>query len=102
VSNPLTYAPIFVLAYKTGAAVLGERVDEGAAEALVEAVESPIETSNGWVDRAMAIGKPMFLGLAIFAVVGGLGAWALVHLLWTVGVWAKRRRRRRTRGTPLD
>lgn len=95
VSNPLTYAPIFVLAYKTGAAVLGERVDEAAAEALAEAAESPIEATHGWVDRAAAIGKPMLVGLAIFAVVGGVSAWALVHVLWTFGVWTKRRRRLR-------
>jgi uncharacterized protein (DUF2062 family) len=47
------------------------------------------------VERAKAIGKPLFVGLAVFAVVGGLTTWALVHVGWTVGVWLKRRRRRR-------
>lgn len=80
VSNPLTYAPIGVAAYHTGAAILGEAVEPGATEAL-----------------AKAIGKPLFVGLAVFAVVGGIAAWALVHVAWTVGVWLKRRRRRRAR-----
>ncbi len=95
VSNPFTYAPIFVLAYHTGAAVLGEEIKPEKAEALAAAVERPDEHSNGWVKRAKAIGKPLFLGLAIFAAIGGVIAWALVHLLWTVGVWLKRRRRQR-------
>jgi uncharacterized protein len=100
VSNPFTYAPIFVLAYQAGGAVLGEEVRPEAAEALVAAVENPDEHSNGWVARAKAIGKPLFVGLAIFAVIGGVAAWALVHLLWTIGVWLKRRRRRRREAAP--
>jgi uncharacterized protein (DUF2062 family) len=100
VSNPLTYAPIFLLAYQTGAAVLGVEVQEAKAEALVTAVQQPEEDERGWVKRAKAIGKPLFLGLAIFAAVGGMLAWALVHVLWTVGVWLKRRRRRRREVRP--
>jgi uncharacterized protein len=95
VSNPFTYAPIFLLAYKTGAVVLGEDVKPAQAQALAAAVEAPDADDKGWIARAKAIGKPLFVGLAIFAVVGGVAAWGLVHLLWTVGVWLKRRRRRR-------
>lgn len=100
VSNPFTYAPIFVLAYKTGAAVLGERVDPKAAAALSAAAAAEatrVTVSVGWIERAKAIGKPLFVGLAIFAVIGGAAAWALVHGLWTLGVLLKRRRRRRER-----
>ena len=94
VSNPLTYAPIFVLAYQTGAALLGETVEPAAAEALADAIDAPATpVSGGWIDRTKAVGKPLFLGLAVFATVGGLTAWALVHVLWTAGLWLKRRRR---------
>jgi uncharacterized protein (DUF2062 family) len=98
VSNPFTYAPIGVLAYKTGAAILGERVEPAATQALADAAEAAQVGAGegpGWIDRAQAIGKPLFLGLAVFAVVGGIGTWALVNLAWIVGVWLKRRRRRR-------
>lgn len=93
VSNPLTYAPIFVLAYRTGSALLGESIESDQAEALVETVQAQDERS--WIDRAKAIGKPLFLGLAVFAVVGGVAAWAAVHVLWTLAVWLRRRGRRR-------
>lgn len=97
VSNPFTYAPIGLLAYQTGAALLGATVEPAAAQALTDAVDTGSVDGPGWMDRAKAIGKPLFLGLAVFAVVGGLAAWALVHLVWTVGVWLKRRRRLRQR-----
>lgn len=100
VSNPLTYAPIGLLAYRTGAAILGDPVEPAVAEALVAeaAAAAPaagINAEPGWIDRAKAIGKPLFVGLAVFAVVGGIATWGLVHLAWTLGVWLKRRRRRR-------
>ena len=97
VSNPFTYAPIGLLAYQTGALLLGDTVKPEAAHALTQAVDKTSVDGPGWMDRAKAIGKPLFLGLAVFAVVGGLAAWALVHLVWTVGVWLKRRRRLRQR-----
>lgn len=93
VSNPLTYAPIFVLAYRTGSALLGANIEPDQAEALIEAVQAQDERS--WIDHAKAVGKPLFLGLAVFAVVGGIVAWATVHVLWTLAVWWRRRGRRR-------
>lgn len=93
VSNPLTYAPIFVLAYRTGSALLGANIEPDQAEALIEAVQAQDERS--WIDQAKAVGKPLFLGLAVFAVVGGVVAWATVHVLWTLAVWWRRRGRRR-------
>lgn len=82
VSNPFTYAPIFVLAYRTGAAVLGETPD-AARVAVVEreAVEARADPQT-WSDRFRAIGKPLALGLALFAVIGSIVTWILVQLLW--------------------
>jgi uncharacterized protein (DUF2062 family) len=101
VSNPLTYAPIGVAAYQTGSWILGEELKPSAAEALSAAADgqSVDGPGTGWLDKAKAIGKPLFLGLFVFAVVGGLLAWALVHLGWTIGVWLKRRRRRQRPAT---
>jgi uncharacterized protein (DUF2062 family) len=97
VTNPLTYATVFLAAYETGGALLGEPVKPAVAAELADAaVEHPAD-APGWIARAQAIGKPLLAGLAVFAVIGGLAAWALVHLLWILGVHLKRRRRRRLR-----
>jgi uncharacterized protein (DUF2062 family) len=98
VTNPLTYAPVLVAAYQAGSALLGEPV-EPDNKAVLAGVTTPAEQSPGWIERARAIGKPLFVGLAVFAVVGGISAWALVHLAWTVGVRLKQQRRRRERLT---
>jgi uncharacterized protein (DUF2062 family) len=99
VSNPLTYAPIGLAAYQTGSWLLGAEPQSDEAQALSAAADakSVDGPGTGWLDKAKAIGKPLFLGLFVFAVVGGIAAWVLVHLGWTIGVWLKRRRRRRRR-----
>ena len=95
VTNPFTYAPVFLAAYKTGGAILGEPVKPAVAAELAEAaIDHPVD-APGWTARAQAIGKPLLLGLAVFAAVGGVATWALVHLGWTLGVRLKRRRRLR-------
>jgi len=82
VSNPLTYGPIWVLAYRTGSAVLGETPDPASvAEVEREAEEERVDPQT-WGERFRAIGKPLALGLAIFAVVGGVATWIVANLLW--------------------
>jgi len=97
VSNPLTYAPIGLLAYQTGAALLGEAVVPEAIQALEDIDELPPVVQAGWFEKLQSIGKPLMLGLSVFAVIGGIGTWALVYLAWTLGVKMKRRRRLRHR-----
>jgi hypothetical protein len=104
VSNPFTYAPIGLLAYQTGSALLGEPVQADATQALADLEQAPTaggtDGQTGWLARVRGIAKPLFLGLAVFAVVGGTLAWGLVHLGWTAAVWLKRRRRRRSPRSP--
>lgn len=96
VSNPLTYAPIGVAAYQTGMALLGRPAHPQADQLIAKAVESEDEAASqpGWGERLRDIGKPVFLGLAVFAVVGGVSTWLLVHAGWIAAVWLRRRRRR--------
>lgn len=83
VSNPLTYAPIFVLAYRTGSMLLGEPPDAAQEAAVEEQAQAPlVDDPQTWVEQFGAIGKPLALGLAIFAVVGGVATWIVVNLLW--------------------
>ena len=68
-----------------------------ALQALDEFEDQPPAAQTGWFEKLQSIGKPLMLGLAVFAVIGGVGTWALVHLAWTLGVQMKRRQRLRDR-----
>lgn len=104
VSNPVTYVPIWVAAHKTGSALLGDGVDAELAGAKDSALAGQVEASDramaGWAQRMAGIGKPLMLGLALFATAGAAVAWTAVHLLWIAAV-ALRRRRRRSRWAPM-
>lgn len=98
VSNPFTYAPIFIAAHRLGRTLLdngGGTVDAGQIE------------RTGLLATLAEHGAPLFAGLAVFAVVGALLSWALVQAAWLAGnAWrvrrlATRRERRRTVRRPL-
>ena len=46
------------------------------------------------------VGKPLMLGLAVFAVIGGTSAYFLTLLAWRVALAIRIRRRRRRRLAP--
>ena len=94
VSNPLTYAPIAVAAYRVGKALLGEPADDVQAAAIEAGTEQPEVQVQGWWQSFAAVGKPIVLGLATFAVIGALSAYAATLLIWRLAVMLRRRRRR--------
>ncbi|MDP2227761.1 MAG: DUF2062 domain-containing protein [Moraxellaceae bacterium] len=107
VTNPLTVAPIYMLAHRVGSRLLDEE-NGGEARALVVASEagdySPTAINAGWWERTLAslnrVGRPLLLGLAIFAVGTGLIVYVLIMLLWRLQVvraWQRRRERRARR-----
>ncbi len=82
VTNPATFGPIYYAAWRVGSALLGEegpppgelpcRKHRGAAGPLPD---------EGWFGQAMrriaVVGKPLLLGLSIFAVsLGALSYWS--------------------------
>lgn len=95
VSNPFTYAPIFVAAYRVGASLLGEVPDEGRAAVIEAQVEHAKVLAPGWWQRFAAVGKPTMLGLALFATLGGLAAYFATLLGWRLAVLIRLRRRKR-------
>ena len=97
VTNPITFAPIYYLAWHTDAWLTGH---EGAAPASFPAAEAVSAASGphgapppGLWQRIQALGKPLIVGLAVFACAGGLATYALVSLGWWLHVRLKRRRR---------
>jgi len=98
VTNPFTFAPIYVAAHRLGSALLGQDTDS-APPSLAKAQELP--ESAGWAERVwhrlQSVGKPLLLGLVVFAVVSGLLTYGLIMLLWRIMVvvsWRRRRRRK--------
>ncbi len=94
VTNPVTFGPVYYAAWRTGSAILG---DDGRAEPL--AAQTQEEPAGSWWQRAWQrieqAGKPLLLGLAIFATSFGLLGYLLVTLVWRIKVVVARRRRRR-------
>jgi uncharacterized protein (DUF2062 family) len=102
VSNPFTYAPIAILAYQLGSAVLGETTSPDHLSLFEDTVGEMSVTDTSTWDQILSIGKPVFLGLAIFAVVGSASAFVITNLSWRIVVASQRSRRRRQRALALQ
>jgi uncharacterized protein len=88
VVNPITFVPLYYLAYRTGAAVLG-----------VETQRFEIEPTWEWVQHGLApIWQPFLVGCLACALVAGVLGWAALELIWRWSV-AVRYRARRSRST---
>lgn len=102
VSNPATFGPIYYAAWRVGAALLGEEgraPDAQRPEAEPAGIDVP---DAGWFTQALrqlkAIGKPLLLGLSIFAVGMGLLSYVLASWIWALRVRRRRKRRLAARG----
>jgi uncharacterized protein (DUF2062 family) len=104
VTNPVTFAPVYLAAYQIGRLVLGE---EAAPEAKTEAALAPAALADepapeepGWLARLGSVGKPLVVGLGILAVGCGVLVYVLISAGWALRVRWKRRcqlRQRRAR-----
>lgn len=90
-TNPVTMAPVFYVAYKVGAAVLG-----------TSANHFHFELSWEWVTGGLAnIWEPFLLGCLLCGLFSGLLGSSLVRWLWrwhTMHRWQERSRKRRSAG----
>jgi uncharacterized protein len=101
VTNPFTFAPLYYLAYRIGAALIGN----GAPELLEAELESAPEVISNWfiyaLERMAALGKPLIVGVVLLASVAGVAAYMAVMIAWRWRVLAKLRQRRRERAAGL-
>ncbi|MBK5103032.1 MAG: DUF2062 domain-containing protein [Burkholderiales bacterium] len=87
VSNPLTTPAILLAAYHAGSAILGE------ATALPKLADGA-----GWLAEIGAMGEPLLLGLALFALGGAAIAYFGVQIAWRLAIaWHLATRRARAR-----
>ena len=94
VTNPVTFAPVYYAAWKLGGHLLGE------GGPPVDAQE-PARLGEGWWAAtwrfATGVGRPLVLGLAIFAVADGIGMYLMISLVWALRTRWRRRARLRSR-----
>jgi hypothetical protein len=102
VTNPVTFGPVYYAAYKLGVKLVGEppKVAQNAEEVLAQAPD-PLKQQARSLGQQLArfwayltgVGKPLVVGLVIFAVTGGLLVYALTSLLWVARTRWRRRQR---------
>lgn len=107
VTNPVTFGPVYYLAWRLGSAVLGEPVREGEQPPVLDPTApgpatagqaSPPPDESWWQGlkrRVLGVGKPLLLGLAILASAVGVLTYFAVSWVWALKVWYTRRRRLR-------
>jgi uncharacterized protein (DUF2062 family) len=90
ITNPVTMAPIFFMAYKVGALII---------DVPVQDVE--FELSFFWLSNSLvAIWKPFLLGCIICGLFCGSLGYFVVSILWRLQVtrrWQERKKRRAAR-----
>jgi hypothetical protein len=88
VTNPITMPPLFWLAYRVGAWLLGTPVPHLTGIPTL-----------GWLAEAFGqVWQPFLLGCLIFGVASAAAGYGLVHLFWRLHVvtsWRQRQRRRK-------
>ncbi|HRP96865.1 MAG TPA: DUF2062 domain-containing protein [Rhodocyclaceae bacterium] len=99
VSNPFTYGPLYIFAYRLGSSILPPAVASGA----VVVDDDHALTTLQWVIDALhwltGIGRPLVLGMFLMAVCAAVVGYFGTLLLWRLKVVLKRRRQRSERGT---
>ncbi|MEW5893893.1 MAG: DUF2062 domain-containing protein [Pseudomonadota bacterium] len=94
VTNPVTFAPVYLFAHHLGATLLGQ-----GETPLPDLSQPATDTPQAWWQalwqRLIALGQPLLLGLAVLAVAAGGASYLLIMLFWRLKTtWQWRRRRR--------
>lgn len=100
VTNPFTFAPVYFLAYRIGAWMLGLPPGGAAEETFAIETSEMAHWPDIWSQRIMDVGKPLFLGLLTLAVTSATAAYALVLWVWRIAAMRAWQRRNRARRPP--
>lgn len=102
VTNPVTFAPVYYAAWTVGSRILGETGSPPPDIVSLEAAEQtdvPDTLEENWLTRVWTgftgVGKPLVLGLAIFACSFGLAVYLVISMAWALYIRMKRHRRTR-------
>ena len=91
VTNPFTFPPLYYGAYRLGSRLTGEP----PAPITPAHLEPDEQSLQGWRsvlgERVVGLGRPLAVGLAVFAVGGATLAYLLADCAWVVTTRARRR-----------
>lgn len=88
VTNPLTFAPIYYAAYRTGSFLLAQGRTQPATSSEVSEAASSLLASLG------AASLPTIVGLIVFAMLSSILAYGAVQIVWRLSLMWKWRSRR--------
>jgi uncharacterized protein (DUF2062 family) len=96
VTNPVTFGPVYYVAWRLGNAVIGTPVAPDEGPPAPQAVAAPPD-AHWWdatVRSVLGVGRPLLVGLAILACSIGVLTYFAVSWIWALKVrWSRRRRR---------
>lgn len=90
ISNPVTFGPIYYVAWRVGVVLTGEH--EAPQPTPEQAQATVADEKRSWWDRIADLGRPLLVGLSLMAVLGGVLTYFSVSLLWH---WRERVQARR-------
>jgi uncharacterized protein len=82
VTNPLTFPPVYLAAYRLGSFILDEPMERSHERALKRA--GMTSTAGASPGLLTSVGKPLAVGLASLACVGALASYVLVTIAWEI------------------
>lgn len=97
-TNPFTIVPLYLIAYKLGAFVIGDRDGLSPGQFVVPDMDwgNWYTVLPGWL---VSLGKPFAVGLPLLAVILAIAGYCVVRVLWRAAVvweWRRRAARRKT------
>lgn len=95
-TNPFTFVPIYILAYKIGALFTGQAV-QSLPHLEFSWQGNWLSALPAFIDWILALGTPLLVGILILGTVLALSSYFLVLALWRLHVllaWRKRRQSR--------
>ena len=100
-TNPFTIVPLYVLAYGYGVLLLGSKDKDQAIQPFEFDWRHFLDSTSAMLDWALALGKPLAVGLVALALTLAALGYVAVQIGWRVYVvlaWRARRKRRQAQG----
>lgn len=96
-TNPVTIVPLYFVAYRIGAFVLGAAGGTPPPPPPDWVFTQPVQSAQAFGQWTLSLGAPLALGVFLLAVILAAIGYIVVRVLWSIYLrraWTARRRRR--------